>query len=70
MNDTDVFTLEILIFTTQYFTTYWKEKLEGIFKLVEEISSYLFVFDSRSGKFVSHDVFYGIDYVNINFKSR
>ena len=31
MNDTDVFTLEILIFTTQYFTTYWKEKLEDIF---------------------------------------
>ena len=70
MNDTDVFTLEILIFTTQYFTTYWKEKLEGIFKLVEEITSYLFAFDSRSGKFVWHDVCYGMDYININSKSR
>lgn len=39
-------------------------------KISLEFLSNQFAFDSRSGKFVSHDVFYGMDYVNINSKSR
>lgn len=46
------------------------KKLEEIIKLDKKTLSYEFAFDARTGKFVNNKVYFGIEYLEINDKTK